>query len=91
MKNISTQQTTKTSKQDIDSQQERQLMILNETNITDNRKSRDKKSVIKGIANKNTNEKVTSFQEIKANLVRGNLSQSYVASPPVLSRDTSIV
>lgn len=58
MKNISTQQTTKTSKQDIDSQQERQLMILNETNITDNRKTRNKKSVTKGIPNKNTNEKM---------------------------------
>lgn len=58
MKNISTQQTTKTSKQDIDSQQERQLMILNETNITDIRKTRNKKSVTKGIANKNTNEKM---------------------------------
>lgn len=58
MKNISTQQTTKTSKQDIDSQQERQLMILNETNITDNRKTRNKKSATKGIANKNTNEKM---------------------------------
>lgn len=58
MKNISTQQTTKTSKQDIDSQQERQLMVLNETNITDNRKTRNKKSVTKGIANKNTNEKM---------------------------------
>ena len=58
MKNISTQQTTKTSKQDIDSQQERQLMILNKTNITDNRKTRNKKSVTKGIPNKNTNEKM---------------------------------
>ena len=58
MKNISTQQTTKTSKQDIDSQQERQLMILNETNITGNRKTRNKKSVTKGIPNKNTNEKM---------------------------------
>ena len=61
MKNISTQQTTKTSKQDIDSQQERQLMILNETNITDNRKTRNKKSVTKGIASKNTNEKMNLF------------------------------
>ena len=61
MKNISTQQTTKTSKQDIDSQQERQLMILNETNITNNRKTRNKKSVTKGIASKNTNEKMNLF------------------------------
>ena len=42
VKKISTQQTTKTSIQAIDSQQEPQLMTLNETNIRENRKTRNK-------------------------------------------------
>ena len=40
MKEISTQQTAKTSRGTIDSQQGPQLMILNETNIIDNGKSK---------------------------------------------------
>ena len=71
VKEISTQQTTKISREAIDSQQEPQLLILNETNITDNRKTRNKNksrtysAVVKGITNKDTNEKVISFQEIR--------------------------
>ena len=47
-------------------------------------------AVVKGIAKKETNEKVISFQKIKANLVRDDVSQSYVTSPPVLNYDTSV-
>ena len=71
VKEISTQQTTKISREAIDSQQEPQLLILNETNITDYRKTRNKNksrtysAVVKGITNKDTNEKVISFQEIR--------------------------
>ena len=71
-------------------------MILNETNITDNRKTSNKNknrtysAVVRGITNNDTNKKVISFQEIKANLVRDDVSQSYVISPPVLSCDTSV-
>ena len=70
-------------------------MILNETN-SDNRKTKNKNknrtysAVAKGMKNKDTNEKVISFQEFKANLVRGDASQSYLISPPVLSCDTSV-
>ena len=42
VKEISTQQTTKSSREALDSQQESQLMVLNKTNITDNRKTRNK-------------------------------------------------
>ena len=42
VKEISTQQTTKSSREALDSQQEPQLMVLNKTNITDNRKTRNK-------------------------------------------------
>ena len=96
VKKISTQQTRRTSREAIDSQQEPQLMILNETNSTDNRKTRNKHKkrtysvVVKGVTNKNTNEKVISFQEIKANLVRHDVSQSYVTSPTVLNCDTFV-
>ena len=71
-------------------------MISNETNITDNWKTRNKNknrtysAVVKGITKEETNEKVISFQEIKANLVRDDVSQSYVTSPPVLNCDTSV-
>ena len=71
VKEISTQQTTKISREAIVSQQEPQLLILNETNITDNRKTRNKNksrtysAVVKGIMNKDTNEKVISFREIR--------------------------
>ena len=42
VKELSTQQTTKSSREALDSQQEPQLMALNKTNITDNRKTRNK-------------------------------------------------
>ena len=96
VKEISKQQTIKTSREATDSQQEPQLMILNETNITDNIKTRNKNknrtysAVVKGITNKDTNETVISFQKVKANLVRDDGSQSYITSPPVLSCDTSV-
>ena len=65
-------------------------MILNKTNITDNKKRKNKNknqtysAGVKEITNKDTNEKVISFQEIKANLMRENVFQSYVKSPPVV-------
>ena len=95
VKEISTEQTTKISREAIDSRQEPQLMILNKTNITDNRKTRNKKktrtysAVFKVITKKDTNE-VISFQEIKAKLVRDDISHSYVTSPHVLNCDTSV-
>ena len=95
VKEISTEQTTKISREAIDSRQEPQLMILNKTNITDNRKTRNKNktrtysAVFKGITKKDTNE-VISFQEIKAKLVRDDISHSYVTSPHVLNCDTSV-
>ena len=68
VKEISKQQTTKTSREVIDNQQEPQLMILNETNITDNKKIRNKNNnrtysaIVKRLTNKDTNEKATGFQ-----------------------------
>ena len=65
-------------------------MILNKTNITENKKRKNKNknqtysAGVKEITNKDTNEKVISFQEIKANLMRENVFQSYVKSPPVV-------
>ena len=65
-------------------------MILNKTNITDNKKRKNKNknqtysAGVKEITNKDRNEKVISFQEIKANLMRENVFQSYVKSPPVV-------
>ena len=68
VKEISKRPTTKTSREAIDNQQEPQLMILNETNITNNKKTRNKNknrtysAIVKRLTNKDTNEKVISFQ-----------------------------
>ena len=69
---------------------------MTETNITDNRKARNKiknrtySTVVKGRTNKDTNEKVIRFEKIQANLVKDDVSQSYVTYLPVLSCDTSV-
>ena len=68
VKEISKRPTTKTSREAIDNQQQPQLMILNETNITNNKKTRNKNknrtysAIVKRLTNKDTNEKVISFQ-----------------------------
>lgn len=71
-------------------------MMQNETNITDNRKTRNKNknwsynAVVKGITNKDKNKKVISIQEIKENLVKDNVSHSYITSQSVLIFDYSV-
>ena len=68
---------------------------MNQTNFTGNKKTRNKNkkqtysAAIKGITNKDTNEKVISFEEIKASLIRADVI-SYVISPPAFSCDTSV-
>ena len=69
---------------------------MTENNITDDRKTRNKtknrtySTVVKGRTNKDTNEKVIRFEKIQANLLKDDVSQSYITYLPVLSRDTSV-
>ena len=69
---------------------------MNETNITDNRKSRKKirtptySEVVKRGADKDIGEKINNLEEIKASLLRDSLTQAYETLPPVLCCDSSI-
>ena len=69
---------------------------MNETNITDNRKSRKKigtptySEVVKRGADKDIAEKINNLEEIKASLLRDSLTQAYETSPPVLCCGSSI-
>ena len=71
-------------------------MILKETIITNNRKTRNKnkhwtyKVVFKRIGNEDMKGKIISFEEIKAKLVKDNLFQIYKIFPPVSSCDISV-
>ena len=69
---------------------------MNETNITDNRKSRKKigtptySEVVKRGADKDIAEKINNLEEIKASLLRDSLTHAYETSPPVLCCGSSI-
>ena len=69
---------------------------LDESNITDKRKARKKmktvtySEVVKGTERKDIGEKVISLEEIKANVLRDSLNQTYETTPPVLCCDSSI-
>ena len=69
---------------------------MNETNITDNRKTRKKiktptySKVVKRLTNTHIAEKVTNLEEIEASLLRDSLTQAYETSPPVLCCDSSV-
>ena len=66
---------------------------LNKTNITDNRKARKKirtpnySEVVKRTSDKDTGEKITNLEEIKASLLRDSLTQAHETSLSVLCCD----
>ena len=69
---------------------------MNETNITDNRKTRRNirtptcSEAVKRRAGKDIVEKITNLEEIKVSLLRDSLTQACQTSPLVLCCDSSI-
>ena len=80
----------------VETNDEHDQIELDESNITDNRKARKKmkaltySEVVKGTERKDIGEKVINLEEIKANVLRDTLNQTYETTPPVLCCDSSI-